>query len=161
MEVCTATTFLRHDRPLRAVLLDNQPWFVACELARLMGLNYPHSLAHRMERHEVRQIQLLHPGGNQESVEVISEPALYKAFARHSHPENRTLARWLNESVIPQLRDQAPTHPEHPRRQFMSWRRQRVTVLSWQGELWVPLQQLPTFSDAAEGGSSPRGFWRR
>ena len=30
----TATTFLRHNRPLRGLLIDDQPWFVAHDLAR-------------------------------------------------------------------------------------------------------------------------------
>ncbi|MFZ5957496.1 hypothetical protein ACOXVJ_08290 [Pseudomonas knackmussii] len=33
----TPTTFLRFNRPLRAVLIDDQPWFAARDFGRLMG----------------------------------------------------------------------------------------------------------------------------
>ncbi|WP_152223713.1 BRO family protein [Pseudomonas sp. SCB32] len=161
MDVCTATTFLRQNRPLRALLLDNRPWFVASDLARLLGLNHPNVLARRMETYEVRQVSLLNNSGSEEDAEVINESALYKAVLRHSHPENRVLLRWLNEKVIPLLRDQSPTHPEYPRRLFMNWNPQRVTVLEWQDELWVPISQLPTFTEAPRGKKGWRGLWRR
>lgn len=37
----TATTFHRHNRSLRAVMIDNQPWFVGTDYARLLGLHHP------------------------------------------------------------------------------------------------------------------------
>jgi prophage antirepressor-like protein len=147
----SATTFLRHTRPLRGILIDDQPWFVAYDLARLLGLNHPQSLARRMEPHEMRVVKLRHASGGEEPVEVISEAALYKALFRFGHPENRTLGRWLAETVIPLLRDQGRDDPRQPRRLLMNWCSQRVTVLDWQGALWVPLEQLPTFSAFATG----------
>ncbi|MCP8478417.1 BRO family protein [Pseudomonas sp. ZM24] len=147
----TATTFKRHNRPLRGVLIDDQPWFVAHDLACLLGLRHPHSLAGKVMGNEVRGICLLHASGNVERVEVINEPALYKALVRYGHPEYRAVAHWLADEVIPLLRDQGRIDPRCPRRLQMSWRSQRVTVLDWQGRIWVPLEQLPTFSPIASG----------
>lgn len=94
-------------------------------------------------------------------VEVISEPALYKALYRHSHPENRTLGRWLSEEVIPLLRDQHQDNPHQPRRMRMAWLAGEVAVLDWQGEIWVPLDDMPTFSPVSDKPSGPKGFWKR
>lgn len=147
----TATTFTRYKHHLRGVLIDDQPWFVAHDLACLLGLRHPQSLAGKVSGDEVRTVWLLHARGSEEKVEVLNEPALYKALVRYGHPEYRTVARWLSEEVIPLLRDQGHADPQRPRRVQMSWRSQRVTVLDWQGRIWVPLEQLPTFSPIAVG----------
>ncbi|MCG8907928.1 BRO family protein [Pseudomonas sp. DP-17] len=157
----TATTFLRHNRPLRALMIDNQPWFVGTDVARLIGLHHPTVLARRLEEDEVREVRLLSQSGNEEPAEVISEPALYKALYRHSHPENRTLGRWFREEVIPLLRDQYQTNPHQPRRMRLVWLDGYVNVLDWQGEVWVPLDDLPTFTRIEDKPNGPRGFWKR
>lgn len=154
------TTLLRNIRPLRGILIGDQPWFVAADLARLLGLNYPRSLARRLEPHERRAVRLRHADAGEEPVEGMSEAVRYKAPFRFGHPENRTLGRWLAESVIPLLRDQGRGTAQRPRRLLMSWHSQRVTVLDWQGELWVPLQQLPTFSPFVAGAGSWLGRLR-
>lgn len=150
-DLYTATTFMRHNRPLRGVLIDDQPWFVAHDLACLLGLRHPQSLAGKVSGDEVRTVWLLHASDNEEKVEVLNEPALYKALIRYGHPEYRTVARWLSDEVIPLLRDQGRVDPQSPRRLQISWRSRRVTVLDWQGRIWVPLEQLPTFSPIATG----------
>jgi len=155
-----ATTFLRHNRPLRGLLIDDQPWFVAHDLARLLGLHHPQALARRLDAHEARSVLLCAASGAEEWLEVVNEAALYKALIRFGHPENRALGRWLGEQVIPLLRDQGRVDPQRPRRVLMSWRSQRVTLLDWQGELWVPLQQLPTFSPCSGEGSGWLGRLR-
>lgn len=140
------TTFQRHNRPLRAVLIDDQPWFVAHDLACLLGLHHPQTLARRVEVYEVRSVRLHSASGGESVEEMVNEAALYKLLIRFGHPENRTLGRWLAEQVIPLLRDEVKSGSPQPRRMLMRWKSQRLTVLDWQGEIWVPLQQLPTFS---------------
>lgn len=84
-------------------------------------------------------------------MEVLNEPALYKALIRFGQPESRVLSQWLAEEVIPMLRDQGGVDPERPRRALMSWRSRRVVVLDWQGRLWVPWDEVPTFSRITSG----------
>lgn len=102
-------------------------------------------------RVKVRTIWLLHARGTEEKVEVLNEPALYKALIRYGHPEYRTVASWLADEVIPLLRDQGRTDPQRPRRVAMGWRSKRVAVLDWQGRLWVPWDEVPTFSRITPG----------
>ncbi len=142
----TPTTFQRHHHFLRGILIDDQPWFVAHDLARLLVIQHPQSLARRMEPYEVQEVRLVTANGRESLEEVINEAALYKALIRFGHPESRTLGRWLSEQVIPLLRDAGKERSEQPRRLTMRWESQRVTVLDWQGEIWVPFQQVPTFS---------------
>lgn len=125
-------TFYRHTRPLRALMLDNQPWFVAEDFARILGMQHP------------RQVLIACASGLEERVDVISEAGLYKALVRFGHPENPQLERWLNREVIPTLRDANEHDGQVPRRVLLAWQGTRVVMLNWQGELWVPLEDMPS-----------------
>ncbi|MBB4861978.1 prophage antirepressor-like protein [Pseudomonas nitritireducens] len=142
-ETYTPTFFKRHHRTLRAVLIDQQPWFSAYDLARLLVVHYPQSFHHRFLAHEVRSVRLQYVSGKEEVIEMLSEAALYKALVRFGHPEVQTLDLWLTREVIPVLRDQVGEDSMHPRRVLMTWHSQRLTLLSWQGDLWMPWEDMP------------------
>lgn len=150
-EAYTPTVFTRHNRPLRGILIDQQPWFAAHDFARLLGIHHPQSLAQRLDDHERRSVVFCYDSGVEEWVEVINESGLYRSLFRFGHPENRLISRWLGQEVIPLLRDLERPDDGCPRRLCMRWERQRVMVLDWQGELWVPLDSLPQFSPLAPG----------
>ncbi|WP_448679502.1 BRO-N domain-containing protein [Pseudomonas nicosulfuronedens] len=150
-DLYTATTFTRDNHYLRGVLIDDQPWIVAQDFARLLGLRHPQSLAGKVSSDKVRTVWLLQARGTEEKVEVLNEPALYKALIRYGHAEYRTVARWLSDEVIPLLRYQGRVDPQRPRRVQMSWRSDRVTVLDWQGRLWISWDDVPKFSTISAG----------
>lgn len=157
----TPTTFLRFNRPLRAVLIDDQPWFAACDFGRLMGHRHPERIIRQLEDDQRREALLGHAGGA-ETTTLISESGLYKAFYRYQHPENRHLRRWLTQEVIPTLHDQLATAAWKPRRTLLSWEGARVSLLEWQGGLWVPLDELPRFSrQVDEPARKSLGGWLR
>ncbi|MFZ5957497.1 hypothetical protein ACOXVJ_08295 [Pseudomonas knackmussii] len=62
--------------------------------------------------------------------------------------------------MIPTQRDQVATAAWKPRRAFLSWEGARVSLLEWQGEWWVPLEELPRFSRQVEEPAR-RGWLRR
>ncbi|MDF3932444.1 BRO-N domain-containing protein [Pseudomonas citronellolis] len=143
----TPTFFTRHGRPLRAVMIDNQPWFASYDLARLLGIRHPHTFQHRVLPHETQRIHLCYETGSEEAVDVLSEAALYKALVRFGHPESQHLDTWLTREVIPSLRDQA-SPGDTPRRVVMSWQARPLVLLDWQGELWVPFEAMPRLVEA-------------
>ncbi|MGF6694565.1 prophage antirepressor-like protein [Metapseudomonas resinovorans] len=139
------TFFTRHNRPLRGVMIDNQPWFSAYDFARLLGLHHPQSLHRRLKPHETRRAPIRYANGHEEEVQVINEAGLYKALIRFGHPECQQLDEWLTRDVIPTLRDQHAEDYYRPRRVMLSWQSQRLTLLEWQGELWMPWEQVPHY----------------
>ena len=156
-ETFTPTVFIRHNKPVRAVLIDCQPWFVANDVGRLLGQRHAERLCRRMDPEQIRPIRLRHANGNEEDVLAIDQAGLYKALYRFMHPEHRNLSRWFSQEVIPSLHDLARVSPTAPRRIQMNWQGARIGMLDWQGELWVPLQQLPTLSQWQE--ATPRRRW--
>ncbi|MFU6375685.1 Bro-N domain-containing protein [Metapseudomonas otitidis] len=138
-------TFIRHKRPLRGVMIDNQPWFSSYDFARLLGLHHPQALHRRLRAFETRTTRFVYATGNEEDVHLLNEAGLYKALIRFGHPECLHLDEWLTREVIPTLRDQVATSTYTPRRVVIGWQNQRLSLLEWQGELWMPWEKVPRY----------------
>lgn len=152
------TVFIRHNKPLRAILIDRQPWFVASDVGRLLGQRHAERLCRRMDPEQIRSTYLRHASGSEEPVQVIDQAGLYKALYRFMHPEHRNLSRWFSQDVIPQLHDLPTPSQNAPRRLQMNWQSSSIGVLEWQGELWIRLKQLPTLVPHQEPPTRRRWF---
>ncbi len=142
-DVYIPTFFARRNRPLRGVMIDNQPWFAARDIARLLAYRFPHAIQHRFYPHEVRTVRLTYDTGSEEDVVMLSEAAVYKALLRFGHPELEALDRWLAQEVIPTLRDGHAPESHDPRRVMLSWQARRLMLLQWQGDLWLRWDDMP------------------
>ena len=69
----------------------------------------------------------------------------FRFAQRHptAHPENRCIRQWITQHVIPELRDMYRHDTRQPRRETLHGPTQALTVLHWQGLLWVPYRQWP------------------
>ncbi|MGF6691803.1 BRO family protein [Pseudomonas sp. D(2018)] len=146
----TPVVFQRHTHQLRAVMIDNQPWFVAYDFALLIGAHRPYRLPKRMDPHQKRSVMLQYASGFREEVEVISDAGAYKALYRFGHPEHRVISQWLSEVLVPTLHDYHRAPDATPHRAFMTWANQRIGVVKWQGEIWIARTDLPRFMAATD-----------
>lgn len=156
---------MRHHYPLRGVMIDRQPWVCAREFALLIGHRHPERICRLMDADQVRTVPLQSSSGRVEAVQVISESGLYRVLCRFTHPENRNLRRWLSHVALPTLRDSEAHGGHAPARRLMAWEKQQVTLLDWQGELWIPLSDMPRFHPVERRATDPRGsrfgrWWR-
>ncbi len=142
--------FQRHSHQLRAVMIDNQPWFVATDFARLIGAQRPYRLPNRMDPHQKRNVLLQYASGLREEVEVISDAGAYKALYRFGHPEHRVISKWVSEVLVPTLHDYHRVADASPQRALMTWANQRIGVVKWQGEIWIARRDLPLFMAATD-----------
>ncbi|MDE3738799.1 BRO family protein [Pseudomonas resinovorans] len=146
----TPVVFQRHTHQLRAVMIDNQPWFVAYDFALLIGAHHPYRLPKRMDPHQKRSVMLQYASGFREEVEVISDAGAFKALYRFGHPEHRVISQWLSEVLVPTLHDYHRAPDATPHRAFMTWANQRIGVVKWQGEIWIARTDLPRFMAATD-----------
>ncbi|WP_236209155.1 BRO-N domain-containing protein [Pseudomonas tohonis] len=144
-DALTPTFFHRHGRPLRGVMIDDQPWFCAYDFARLLGLHHPQALHRRLRPYQVRKARFAYATGSEEEVQLVSEGGLYQAMLRFGHPELRHLEEWLARDVIPTLRDQYISTRQQPRRVMLDWQSRRLVLLDWQGELWMQWEKVPRY----------------
>lgn len=134
-EILVPHTVTRHRRQLRALLIEQQCWFCARDLGRLIGQPYLEERATRtLDADQLLDAAVLNTHGQPETTRLISESGVYAALIHYYHPENRCIRRWITADVVPTLRDgeQAITH--RPRRE----NRQGLSLLHWQGDVWMP-----------------------
>lgn len=135
--------FLRHKRQLRALLLDNQPWFVARDLGRLINRPIERQINRSLDDDQLRTELVIDAQGHAEEVLLISESGAYIVLLNCFHPENRCIRRWISNEVVPSLRDRQAPVAGLPLHCHWQWSGSELDVLQWQGRTWVPFVELP------------------
>ena len=88
-------------------MIDGQPWFVAADACRCLGLRGHGGAAFhiaKLDHDEKGRSIVATPGGPQTAL-VVSRPGLFKLIARSSKPEARAFDRWVRHEVLPQIMD--------------------------------------------------------
>ncbi|MEQ7919325.1 Bro-N domain-containing protein [Xanthomonas sp. WHRI 1810A] len=144
------TTFLRHNRQLRALLLESQVWFCARDVSRLIGWSLDERTTRKLDADQRRVVTLTTHYGLAEAL-MLSESGLYTMLVHHHHAENRGLRQWVTNEVVPALRDEQlpPTHSS-PCLGFLQWPGLSVSMLHWQSEPWIRLRDMPRLLPHAE-----------
>ena len=134
-EILIPQTFTRHKRQLRALLVEQQCWFCARDLGRLIGQPHLEERAVRtLDGDQLLDAVVLSAHGQPEQVRLVSESGVYALLIHYYHPENRCIRRWLSGDLVPTLRSEAPDEHRRPRRE----NRQGLSLLHWQGDAWIP-----------------------
>lgn len=129
------TVFQRYNRRLRGLLLERQAWFLIRDLAKLTNSHLGERAVQKLDPDQVRHERL---EGFAEKQYLVSESGLYALLMVHFyHPENRSLRQWLSNEVLPVLRDAQQDNPFLPRRRMERVQGQQMSVMDWQGKLWV------------------------
>ncbi|MGC4154817.1 MAG: phage antirepressor [Propionicimonas sp.] len=88
---------------LRTVVLDGDPWFVASDVATILGLGNPRPSLALLDDDE-RGVHTVDTLGGPQSLTIVSEPGLYSLILRSRRPEAKAFKRWLTHDVIPAIR---------------------------------------------------------
>lgn len=140
MDAFIATTFFRHKRPLRALMIEGQAWFCLQDLGRLMGVPYPERRVHKLDSDQHRETTVRMDGNWARRV-LVSESGAITLIVCNQIPENRELRRWLTHEVMPMLREGQGA--AQPAISAMSCTGGPVKVLYWHDEPWVRLCDMP------------------
>ena len=87
--------------------IDGEPWFVAADVCRALGLEQTHKALHRLDSDEVGGgIKIPHPQSPEKTIEVsiVSESGLYSLVLASRKPEAKAFKRWITHEVIPAIR---------------------------------------------------------
>lgn len=90
-----------HD--VHVVSIGGEPWFVAGDIARILGFREAYDLTRSLDEDEKGPHVLRTPGGEQ-TVTIISEAGLYSAILRSRVPEAKAFKRWITHDVLPAIR---------------------------------------------------------
>lgn len=142
-ELSIALVFTRHNLQLHALLLENQAWFCARDLGRLMGWFLDERTTRKLDEDQRKTLKLLFHGQPEEML-MISESGAYALLVYHYTPGNRLLRSWLTHEVVPTLRDERqPRSVERPLLSMLDWPEMSLNLLHWQDEGWIRLRDMP------------------
>lgn len=151
------TLFIRHKTHLHALLVENQPWFCAHELGRLMGKYLDERMLRKLDADQ-RQMMFIETYGAAEERLMVSESGVYALLIYHYSPEYRQLREWLTHQIVPALRDARPSRSvERPTLSVLSWPQMSLSMLHWQDEPWIRLRDMPCL--LADDSLNPRESW--
>ena len=140
---CSVTVFSRHNLSLHTLLLENQPWFSARDVGRLMGFHLNDRVVNKLDSDQ-RRIMWIEYFREPEQHLMLSESGVYALLVYHYVPENRLLREWLTNEVVTTLRDATDLGDSNrPMLSLLDWPEMSLSLLHWQDEGWIRLRDMP------------------
>ena len=91
------------DNLVRVVLIAGDPWWVAADVAKVLGYRNAPDMVRNLDEDEKGTHIVRTLGGDQE-MNVISEGGLYVAIFKSRRPEAIKFRKWVTGTVLPELR---------------------------------------------------------
>ena len=157
------TIFTRHNLSLHALLLENQPWFCARDVGRLMGVHLNDRVVSKLDEDQRHTLSIRYHGQPEQRL-MLSESGVYALLVYHYAPGNRLLREWLTHQVVPALRDALPSdNADRPMLSLLDWPEMSLSLLHWQDEGWIRLRDMPLLLLSRKRRRVPIGkpWWRR
>jgi len=89
---------------VRVVMIDGEPWFVAADVCRILGLTNVSLAVSRLDTDGVCSAYVTDDLGRQQQVNMVSEPALYELIFQSRRPEAKAFRKWVTSEVLPSIR---------------------------------------------------------
>lgn len=98
-------TIFRKDEfgAVRAVTLEGEPWFVAADVCRALGLGNSSMAVSKLDEDE-KGISLIDTLGGAQKLGIVNESGLYSLVLGSRKPEAKAFKRWITHEVIPAIR---------------------------------------------------------
>lgn len=90
-------------REVRTLLINDQPWFVAADVASALRYLSAKDMTRNLDDDEKGGQIVPTPGGHQEMT-VINESGLYSAILRSRKSEAKRFKKWVTAEVLPAIR---------------------------------------------------------
>lgn len=91
---------------VRVVEVNGEPWFVAADVCRALGLEQVSRAMSRLDEGDGVLLKVPHPQNPDKTMDVngVNEPGLYSLILRSNKPEAKAFKRWITHEVIPSIR---------------------------------------------------------
>lgn len=98
------TTIYHFDgHPIRILIIDNTPWWVAADLQQPLALTHIRTSLGLLDDDE-KGVQIVDTLGGPQQHTVVSEAGLYSLIFRSRKPEAKQFKRWVTHEVLPAIR---------------------------------------------------------
>lgn len=89
---------------VRVVFVDGEPWFVAADVCRALGLMNSRDAVGRLDADGVGNADVIDSLGRTQSARVVSEAGLYELIFQSRVPRATGFRRWVTREVLPSIR---------------------------------------------------------
>lgn len=96
-------SFSFDDELVRVVMRDGEPWFVAADACRVLGIQNVSQALENFDDDE-KGIASGYTLGGQQQLLVVSEPGLYRLIFMSRKPNAKPFQRWVRHDVLPSIR---------------------------------------------------------
>ena len=83
----------------RSKTLEGEPWFVAADVCRALGLGNSSDVIRRLDEDE-RTLVSIEGASNGLPMNAVNEPGLYALILGSRKPETKAFKRWITHEVI-------------------------------------------------------------
>lgn len=95
---------------VRAIMRDNEPWFVAADVCLALDIANPTQAIQRLDDDERSMFNI----GRQGNAHIINESGLYSLILGSRKPEAKRFKKWITSEVLPSLRKTGSYHMAVP-----------------------------------------------
>lgn len=88
---------------VRVVERSGEPWFVAVDVCRVLGLDDTGRAVSRLDDDELTRIKI-RSGGQMREAYAVNESGLYALVLGSRKPEAKAFKRWMTHEVLPAIR---------------------------------------------------------
>lgn len=88
---------------VRTELVDGEAWFVAVDVADLLGYSEASAMTRTLDEDE-KGLRIVQTLGGSQSVLMVSEAGVYSAALRSRIPGAKAFKRWVTHEVLPSIR---------------------------------------------------------
>lgn len=139
--------------PVRVQLIHGEPWFVAADVCRILGISNNRDAVSRLDEDErMDGVGITDTVGRKNYVTIVSESGLYSLIFQSRKPEARKFRKWVTGEVLPSIRKngyygtkKAPGDYMDVRDvpyRVMNFRGGDVRVVNVDGESWYSLNDI-------------------
>ncbi|MBO9380157.1 hypothetical protein GG804_25650 [Sphingomonas histidinilytica] len=89
--------------PVRVVMIEREPWFVASDMAKILGYRDAPRMTRLLEEDE-KGTHIVGTLGGDQQMNVISEGGMWCAIFNSRRPEAVRVRRWVTGEVLPAIR---------------------------------------------------------
>lgn len=97
------TTFNFNENQVRTLLINDEPWFVASDVAQALDYRTAYDLIRILDEFE-KGTHIVRTLGGEQDMSVINESGLFSAILRSRKPEAKAFKKWVTSEVLPMLR---------------------------------------------------------
>ena len=88
---------------VRSLLVEGEPWFVAKDVCKALGLSNVTETLKRVDLDDLSSVKL-NSGGQLRNMKVINESGMYQIIFMSNKPQAKKFKKWVTSEVLPSIR---------------------------------------------------------